>query len=322
MFIGRQIDVGIGKEGIRGQAVAPDFWTPKIDATVEDKVELATDETSVGIIEDSIGAEVAKRWAEGEIVGNVRDKSFGLILLSALGKVASIARTPITPVAYDHTFEVEQSATHQSLTIGAKSPVQQLRFALAVINSLEIRFELAKFVEFTANFLSRVGAVASDTVSYLTENQFLAHQIEIRTAPNLSELGGATPIKVKNVTIEIAKNAEASDVLGNIEPDNYFNKQMEITGSFDLLYEDITYKQLFLDGQSIAMRIDVTNPTEIQTGVNPRMRIDLAKVKFPEWTREGGLNDVVSQTVSFKAYYSLADAQSIKVILTNNQSSY
>ena len=322
MFIGRQIDIGIGKETTRGTAVAPAFWTPKIDATVEDKIELATDETSVGIIEDSIGAEVAKRWAEGEIVGNVRDRSFGLILLSALGRVTSLARTPLTPVAFDHTFEVAQSATHQSLTIGMRNPVQQLRFALAVIDSLEIRFELAKFVEFTASFLSRIGTVASDVVSYITENQFLAHQIDIRTAPNLAGLGTATPIKVKNVTLEIAKNPEASDVLGNIEPDNYFNKQMEITGSFDLLYEDVTYKQLFLDGQSIAMRIDVTNPQVIETGVNPRMRIDLAKVKFPEWTREGGLNDIVSQTVNFKAYYSLADAQSIRVILTNTQVNY
>ena len=320
-FIGRKIDIGIGKETTRGTGVAPSFWIPKIDATVEDKSESAIDESSIGVIEDSIGSEVIKKWSEGDIVGNVRDKSIGLVLLSALGKVTSsiIGTGP----AYQHTFEILQSAVHQSLTIGMKNLVQQLRYTLAVINSLELRFELAKFVEFTAGFMAKAGVGASDTVSYATENQFLAHHIEVKTAANLAGLAGAAPIKIKNATLNIAKNAEADDVLGSIEPVNYFNKQVEITGSMELLFEDVTYKNLFLNGTAQALRIDVKNSNvDLGGGVNPQITIDLAKVQFPEWTREGGLNDIIKQTINFKGFYSKTDAQALKIVLINTQTSY
>lgn len=320
-FIGRKIDIGIGKEATRGTGVVPSFWVPKIDTNVEDKVESAIDESSVGVIEDSVGSKIIKKWSEGDIVGNIRDKSIGLILLAALGNVTS--RQQGTTTVYDHTFEILQSAIHQSLTIGMKNPVQQLRFALAVINSLELRFELAKFVEFTANFLSKSGVAATDVVSYATENQFLAHHIEIKTAANLAGLNTAPAIKAKNATLSIVKNIEADDILGSIEPNNYHNKQVEITGSIELLYENTTYKDLFLGGTAQALRIDIKNPNiDLAGGVNPQIVIDLAKVQFPEWTREGGLNDIIKQTLNFKAFYSLTDTQAINIKLTNTQVGY
>ncbi|MBT9146125.1 MAG: hypothetical protein DDT42_02007 [candidate division WS2 bacterium] len=182
---------------------------------------------------------------------------------------------------------------------------------------------MAKHVEFTAGFLSRLGTVATDAVSYVVENQFLAHHIEIRLADNLAGLGAATPIRVRAANLNIAKNVESDDILGSIEPSDYVNKQVEITGDIELLYEDTTFKSLFLAGTPRAMRIDIRNPgVVLETGVNPQLRIELARVQFPEWTRAGALNDIVSQSLSFKALYSLADAQAIRVILTNTQATY
>lgn len=322
-FIGRKIDLGLGKETIRGTSVEPTFWVPKIDFTTEDKVEEVINEASIGVIEDAEGSKVVKKWSEGEIIGYVRDKSFGLILLAALGAVSSTAKEAPNADVYDHTFTIQQSAQHQSLTIGMKNPNEQLRFALAVLSNLELRCELGKFVEYTAGFLAKLGADETDTVSYTSENEFLAQHITFKLATNLAGLDAADAISVKKISLSIGKNVEADDILGNIAPADYLNKQIEITGEVELLYDATTYKDLFLAGTQKAMRIDIKN-TDVTIGdsSNPELKIDLAKVKFMEWERGSGLNDITKETLRFKGFYSLSDSQAISVVLSNLQTSY
>ena len=71
------------------------------------------------------------------------------------------------------------------------------------------------------------------------------------------------------------------------------------------------------------MRIQLQN-TDVIIGnsSNPAFIIDLAKVFFNEFSRDTTLGNIVSQTIKFKGYYSITDAQAIKTILTNTVSSY
>ena len=79
MFGGRKYQVGIGKESSRGIAVAPSFWLPKEDVTVDNKKQYVNNDSSMGVIHDSNDARIVKEWSEGEVTGKVRDKSFGLL---------------------------------------------------------------------------------------------------------------------------------------------------------------------------------------------------------------------------------------------------
>ena len=69
------------------------------------------------------------------------------------------------------------------------------------------------------------------------------------------------------------------------------------------------------------MRIRLTN-TAITLGVasNPRLTIDMAKVKLSEVARDLSNNEIVRQTLTFKGFYSLTDAKSITAVLRNLQS--
>jgi hypothetical protein len=57
--------------------------------------------------------------------------------------------------------------------------------------------------------------------------------------------------------------------------------------------------------------------TTIGATSNPTLTIDLAKVKFTEVARKLDNDNTVTQTLKFKAHYSLADSKMITATLRN-----
>lgn len=319
-FIGRKIQVGIGKEAVRGTALAPTYWLDLSNITVEDEFDTVTDDNSIGTIEDAKDVKVSKKFAKGELAGKVADKSFGLILLSSLGAVSSAVKET---TAYTHTFTVGQTAQHQSLTVEAKNPNEQLAFANAVVGGIEIKAEHGKYVDFKADLVSKAGVTAVSTPTYTEENNFIAKDVSVKFAANLAGLGAASAISVKSTTIKVDSNVESDDVLGSVEPTDFLNKNFGITGTIELAYDATTYKALALAGTKQALRITIADTTKtIGATSNPTIQIDLAKVALTEWKRSSGANEVIKQTLNFKALYSIADTKMVTIAVTNTAVSY
>ncbi len=320
-FIGRQIQVGIGKESARGTVVEPTFWLQNMNVDVEDKFEGVADENTLAVIEDAQDFKVTKKFAEGEVGGKVTDKSIGLLLLSALGGLSTAAGSESS--TYVHTFSVQQDAQHDSLTVEVKNPNEQKAHGNGVVNKLGIKASLGKMVEITVGFLAKLGVASTSTPSYTSENSFIAKDVSVKFAANIAGLGAASAVAIKDVEINIEKNVESDDVLGNVEPADFLNKQLSVSGSVELVYDATTYKALALAGTSRAMRITIENADAIiGTTLHPKLVIDLAKVKFTEWARTSDQNEIIKQTLNFKAFYSLSDTSMISVALTNAQATY
>lgn len=323
MFSGRKYQVGVGRESTRGTAVNPTFWIPKFEVSIDNKKEYLNDEASFGITVDTVGAKIVREWAEGEITGQVREKSFGLFLLAGLGAVSS-AETGDTGV-YEHTFSFSNTNVHQSLTLEVKNDLEQLKYPLAVLTSLKISVEASKFVEFAAAFNSKKGASASNTPSYSdAERLFIAKDCTFKTASALAGLDAAAAIKIKSFDISIEKNVEAHDILSSNEPDNFANKFVSIEGNIEAMFENLTdFKAIFEAGTQKAMRLAIVNASQtIGASSNPGLEINLPKVTFQDWSRKSGNGEVVTQTIKFKGHYSLTDAALIEAVLTNLQTSY
>jgi len=319
--IGRLVNLGIGKETTRGTAVAPTYWLFKTELNYQEKFEQAIEESSVGVIADSVGAEIVKKWAEGSFGGDIKDKSFGLILLALFGSVASAVKET---TAYNHTFSLLGSAQHPSLTLGIDDPWQDYQFALAMIESLEIRYERGKFISYTANFKSKKGATGTLTATYTTENSFRPQDFVFKMAANLAGLDAASAVTIKSATLRFEKNLEIDDVLGSVDPADILNKQFVCTGTIEALFDDeATFKTVTLGDTAKALRLDIIN-TSVMIGAssNPELKIDLAKVKFSEITRATPIGDLVKQTLAFKAFYSLSDSKLFNCVLTNTATSY
>jgi hypothetical protein len=321
-FIGRLVDIGIAKEASRGSAEADvDFYLPKTTLSLDDGIEQAVDESSLGIIEDSPNAAVIAKFAEGEIEGNILDKSFGLWLLAALGSVSTTG--PSQTTVYTHAFSVLQSAQHPSLTLFLDDPNQDYKYALAVLQSLELDVMLGQYARYKAAFRSKVGATATLTPSYSAENHFLPQHGSLKIASNLSGLGAASALNIRSVKLTIQKNAEDDRKLGSTDPTDILNKQFSVEGTVELVFDDNTFKTQMLADTAQAMRIRLAN-TDVTIGssLNPQLTIDLAKVKFSNFERVYENDGIVTARVDFKGFYSLSDTSMITAELINEQSSY
>lgn len=325
--IAKLLAVGFAKESSRGTAESSaSFWVPFLEATVDDKDQRDADEQSYGVIESTVDQKIVKQWAEIQFKALIGDKSFPLLLLATLGSLSTGANADGSGNVKDHTITVGQSAQHQSLTTFLDDPLggQDYKHALSAVESLELTYEKAKFVQFALKMMAKKGATATLTPSITSENKFLAQHLTFKVASSQSGLTGASPTVIKSLKLTINKDLESDDVLGSLAPADFLNKSFAIEGEIEAMWQNESdFKTFTLAGTQKALRIDLKNTdVTIGTAANPQIMIDLYKVTFNELTRPLKAGDLVMQTLQFKAHYSISDSKMIQIVCTNLQSSY
>lgn len=319
-YIGKLVNVGYGVESTRGTPVAIAGRQPKTTLTVQDKSESVMDENSRGHIVDAITSDIVKKWAEGAIEGRAYVNALGYLLYSLLGSV----NTASSGGAYVHTFSMANANQHKSLTIGVKDPDLQLRHALCMIESLTLSIDNAGELTFSASFKGKLGTTTTHTVSYTTDYGLLGKHGAIKLATDLTGLGAASALPIKSFDITISKNLEMDYVVGSVEPADIYNTLFTIEGNIEAILDDnATYKDVSFSDTPKALRLTVEDTnTTIGTSENPKLNIDLARVKLIDWVPNLANNEIVKQTIKFKGFYSMSDAEAIEVELTNTTSAY
>lgn len=305
-FTGRLYEVGIAKETERGTGVSPLFWIPKTVVTFDDKVSKALVAGSYGHITDApMTAQVVSEWAEGNIEGEINANSFGLILLALCGTVGSPGN-PETGV-YTHDYTIQNDVTPDSLSISVHDPIGDIRFRLAVLNSLSIDITLGEMVTYVANFMSKKHQdITAETPSYDRDHRFVSKNLTFKVAADPSDISAASKISVKHLTLEFARNAERVDILGTPEPEDIVTKGFRITGTLELAYEDRTWRNYMLDNTIRAMQILLTGSKKIGATEYAKLDVVFPKVHFEAWEPALGLDDIAGQTINFDVLFDLA----------------
>ena len=313
LYTGRRQEVGIGKEGTRGDGDDNDYWMPKTAVTFDDKVRKSLVAGSYGNITDAaMTGYVTGKWAEGDIEGEINVNSFGLILLALCG--AESAGGDIGGGVYDHTYTLANTNTHQSLVLRIVDPVESVWFRRVMINSLSIDITLGEIVKYTANFMSRVHqTLATESPTYAIDHRFIARDLVLQLAPafdsDWTDFTTYPQISVKNLTLEFAKNIGTLDVVNTLEPEDIVNKGFKVTGSLELNYEDKTWRNYMLNNTTRAMKIVLASRKGIGTASFPTWTMIFPKVHFDTWEPVNALDDITSQTINFDIYYDLANTR-------------
>ncbi len=325
--IGRLFQVGIARETTRGTAISSAaYWIPFSELALEEKDTKVVDDMSYGVIEDTQGQSIIKQWAEGKLKAPIGDRHFPLILYSVLGSLSTGANADGSGNVKDHTITVGQTAQHQSLTYFLDDPLASADYkhANGVATSLEINYEMGKFLEYSLNIKAQKGVSTTNTPSTTAENRFLPQHVTFKLASSYSGLGAASAQIIKSLSLKFDNNIEDDYVLGSVAPADFLNKQFMIEGTLEAMWQNESdFKTFVLAGTSKAMRIDIVNSdVTIGTSANPEIKIDLAKVVFEAVTRPIKVNDMVKQTLNFKAHYSQTDTKMVQIVATNLITSY
>lgn len=321
-YSGRKVKVGLGKEAVRGTAVAATYWARWETFDFFDTATTTYNQSAIGVLDKYSQAEITEAWAEGTLGGKITDQTYGLLLYGAFGSHSVLTHAGETTV-YDHTFTESQSNASQSLTIVRVDPNQTLNYALAMVDTHEIDVKAGDFVRQTTKFTSQPGATTTATPAFVAENEFKAKYVTVKMATSVGGLAAATAIPLNNFKLTVNKNVAPYWVVGQNNPSEIFSQAVEITGEFQLRYSDNTYFTPRFANTVEAISVDIKNTdVTIGTSSNPEIVFTMPQCYLNTLKIDNTLDGMVQQTVSFTATYSLANSYALQAVLTNTVATY
>lgn len=317
--IWRLISLWIWKESTAGtEASAYTFIPLTVSPFIKPINEYIKNENGIGRIEWSNGQELIKAESETAIEGWVWQETFGH-LLTAVFWTSSTPATVETWV-YKHSFSVANTNNHKSYSCVSDWTTQNLSL-YNLLDTLGLSAEVGSVLMFSGLFKGKkVNTTTGNTVAFASEEYFKVANMTIKFASSVSGLTAASAVDLQTVNFELTKNVASVYKVWSLEPNTMHNQQMDLTGDFEALFDDDTFKDYVTAGTNKAMRITITWDSLIGATEKSEISFDFANLNFTEWDRSTDNNAILTQTVWFEWGYSIADTEMVTWYLQNTQS--
>jgi len=193
-----------------------------------------------------------------------------------------------------------------------------------MVETLDFTAELGSPISFSAALITAPAQASTVDPTISAENHFFPHNGEIVIADDYAGLATASPAKLRSFSFTISKNLERDHIIGKIGPDDILNRDFVVEGSLE---RDFLDNSLLIPASGSlykAIRVTFENSAvNLDGGYHPTLTFEFPKVKFTDRTEGTGLGDIVTESLSFKAFYDQGGQNfMIKGKLRNTQSSY
>ncbi len=320
-FIGRQVSFALAVEASRGVAEsAADRTVRKVTANLIPRAERVIDDSTFGRIEDAASVRTVRKWTEGDVEGPVHADVIAYFLYNIYGAVSSNTVSGATT----HSFSLAQTITHQTLTGFVKDgAVRQEKVAGMMITELELIVATDDLIRYRASFIGKESATdASSLPALATEYDFISRDVTVKVAANEAGLGAASALELKTLNLKWITNATPDFVFGSYSPNDIYNKQLAIEGTFTRNYTDTTFQDMYEDNTSKTMQVVIEGEATIGSGsAKPKITVLMDKVQIMEWSRSSEGDELAVEEVSFKAFYSTSTSQQSEAEVVNLTSS-
>ena len=315
-IIGKFLEFGVAVEATRGTAkTVAEKWIKNVTANLTTKAEHAIDDNSHGVLADSDNRRVTKKSIEGSVEGIVDANAIGYLMYNLYGSVVS---SNVAGSIHSHVFTISNVIEHPSLSFFVKDGgAQQLVFNNGMVNSLEINATPDDFIRFSASLMASEEADNTDTTDYESALDFVGKDVNVKIADTEAGLATAEVVKAKDLGITFDQGLIADYVVGNYSPDDIYTSKMSIEGSFTKNFSDETYKDLFTGDVSKYMEIVIEGSQDLGSENHPTITILLNNIRVTGWDRSGGNDELVTESIEFKAFYNVTDEQQFEVTLQN-----
>ncbi len=221
---------------------------------------------------------------------------------------------------YTHVFKRLNTNNPPSLSVTGHDPVDIIRVAYGIVDSLEIEVATANFVTYNASLKGKKLEATTGTPVYTADNAFLGKQATVKFNATFAGLDGASAVELSRMKVNINKNVIDYQALGSDDVDSLHNQQFNVSGDLEALFNSETFRDYMIDSTKQACRIEVTN-TDVTIGTtgNPKLQIDMVRQSFKDWGRSTDNNGLVTQSMGFDGEFDVTEAQTITLLLTNAQ---
>ena len=324
---GEDIVLGVGVESVKGTGVAPQIFIPgRAPATAGPMVNKVPVRETRSTKMPSQGSEIVMQSGGGALEFNARVISLGYILKSLLGSVSSGA-VASQAGAYDHVFTLlANDPSHPTLTGAlANGSEQHYEFVRMLVTALTLNWPIDDLLNASMEYISEGEAEHADyTPSFgSADHYFRPQDTVVKLAANLAGLEAASPILVRDASLDIKNNGRLLQHLGDVNGDEAIVGDVEVTGNFSVDYADDTYHDIFKNNDYKALSLKSTR-TDLTIGVstNPSILIEIPRITFESYDADRPIDDIVTEGLGFASHYSISDSLGIRITLRNTQANY
>lgn len=306
MFTKRKNELGIAIEEVAGTPVAPTHYIPFLDCTLNNKIEIISDEqakgTRFGEGSDSI---IGKKSGEGKIEVVLDPTTAPYWFALAMGSIVSEAKGQ----QFAHTCSLSDSNEPLTATIWRNIGIDTVQFSNSVISSFEMSFA-DNVAKLSMDIISKSGTTQSRTSSLTTD-------LELFTFKNATVTIGTTEIKVEDFKLKVDNDPESLYAPGDNDVDRIAVKTPKITGSFKLVLESDDQYDAYNGLEKQALSIEFEGATDT-------IEIKLPQIRIDGWSEDGGNDDLAREAIDFVVEESDESGEEIPmtVVITNSVEEY
>lgn len=314
--------IGLGKESVRGTSVAATVWYPVLEFNFRDNIDKIMNESRFGVLDKNSARHIVKQWGEGDMTGAIYINAFGHILNNFFGQTPTT--TTVETTAKKHVWTKAQTNSDLTHTISTDDANEDLRFAMGMIDTLKIDYVKDDYVKFTATFMSKKSASASNTPAYTVEAKFLPSHAVIKTAATgSSNLTAASALtNIVSLSLEFKKNLVQATALGSSDLEGLYNTDFEATGTIERYYDDTTFRTYARNNTERSLRVDLIDTATIVGAVtNPSLRFDFEQVSF-DFPEDGDQDGLATETINLTALWNSSASKTVTAELTNATASF
>jgi hypothetical protein len=193
-----------------------------------------------------------------------------------------------------------------------------------MVGSFEVTAKAGDFVRHATNFTAFYGVTGTGTApAFIAENEFKGKHVTTKIAANVAGLAAALAIPTASLKLTINKNLMPYYIIGQDGPSDIFAQSIEVNGEFVLRFTDSTYEALRFANTKQALSLAIVNTDVLLgTAAAPSLIFTLPAVYLNDFKPEQGIDNIVTQTVSFTGTYDLTTSKTISAVLTNAVTTY
>lgn len=309
-------------EATAGVPVPPVDYIPFLECNLDEKIDVLADVSARGLRDSQPeNSQLGKQWGEGNLKVNVDATLAPYLLYGAMGSDNVVSEGN---GVYTHTFsELNQTNTPKSLSIiFNRSGIDQIMFPYSVVNSLDFSYSDG-MAEINANILSRFPQTSTSGTLVTTSGFYYAFRhATVQVGSDIIAAGNsATPLKIRSFQMTIDNSAEAQFVSGNREVDSIIAKDLKVSGTFRVAFEDTTQRNNFYNLTKQAMIVTFAG-NGIGNNMTEFIKIRLYKIRIDQTNINMPIGDYVSQEINFTAEYASANTATLDFVVRNRKSSY
>lgn len=311
--IGKSVSFGIKKEAVRGTAESTaSAYIAAEKVEFKENIETELNTAALGTLANASDQTVVGKVAQVAIEFKAGLITIGHILRAVFGQAPET--TAGTGDNQVHTFEMSNSASQDTFTLFKADLIQDYKFVLGVLESFTIEAALKTVPKFTATFKAKVGATATNTEAFETEEILLHTGFDVKFGDDIATLDSGDAICVRSLKLDVNKANEEDYCVADTSPKDILAGIVSVTGQMVIAYENATYRNLLLNNTAKAMQITFAGGVAEQGLV-----IKLPKVKLTGSTPSTEPNAVVTETIDFTALLDTTTVKQITAVLTNEE---